>query len=711
MAVLARGLVTALMLTAAAPVPKPPVATPGATTDTIQGGRVADPYRWLEDPADPKVKAWVAGQNATTHAYLDGLPVRGPLHDWLLATQKSTPTYDAGLRVAGGRMFALTITPGVQQPVLNRIDLTGATIARHAIVDPNTLSAKGAIAIDWWEPSPDGRKIAVSLSVGGSEDGTLHVYDVDTGREIEPPIAHVQFPTAGGSLAWGPDSNSYWYTRFPETGPDEERHFNQSAWYHVVGRPAAQDVKLLDKPQGLPRTAEIALTNELAGKQALATVEFGDGGQYQVFVLTPTGARLIASYDDRIVAAALGPKGEVYGISHKDAPNGALARLDPGAGPGQWKTIVPAASYALVGQPPLISGGRLYALAIDGGPTRLLAYDLSGKAVPVETPPVASITSLEADGRGGVYYRLTSYTTAPVTMHLAAGATAAQPTPLRVASPIRTDDVDVRRVFATSKDGTRVPITLLMKKGTRPTGGNPTLLYGYGGYGVSLTPSFLGGTRRAFLDAGGIYAIANIRGGGEYGEAWHTGGNLLKKQNVFDDFAACGDWLIAQNWTSHDRLALMGGSNGGLLMGATVTQHPTLARAVVSAVGIYDMTRVELDPNGSFNVTEFGTVKDPAQFRALYAYSPYHHVVQGARYPAMLLTTGDNDGRVNPLHSRKFVAAMQAATGSGRPIYLRTTAGAGHGMGSSLDIQISEQTDDLAFLFDQLGMTWTAPAR
>ncbi len=705
------GMIAALLLTAAAPLPKPPVATPGTTIDTIQGVKVADPYRWLEDPADPKVKDWVAGQNAASHAYLASLPVRGPLHDWLLANQKATPTYDGGVSVEGGRIFAFTVTPGVQQPVLNRIEIDGNTVTRHAIVDPNALSAKGAIAIDWWEPSPDGKKMAVSLSQGGSEDGTLHVYDVDSGKEIEPPIPHVQFPTAGGSLAWNAQSTGYWYTRFPETGPDEERHFNQSAWYHVIGRPVAQDVGLLDKAQGLPRTAEIALTNDLAGPNALAVVEFGDGGQYQLFVLSPSGARRIASYEDRIVAATLGPRGEVYGISRKDAPNGALVKLDPGAGPGRWKTFVPAASYALVGQAPVVSGGRLYALAIDGGPTRLLAYDLAGRPVPVETPPVASITAATADGKGGLYYRLTSYTTAPVTMHLAAGATAAQPTPLHVASPIRTDDVEVKRVFATSKDGTQVPITLLMKKGTRPTGATPTLLYGYGGYGVNMTPGFIGGTRRAFLDAGGIYAIANIRGGGEYGEAWHTGGNLIHKQNVFDDFDACGEWLIANGWTSHDKLALMGGSNGGLLMGATVTQHPGLARAVVSAVGIYDMLRVELDPNGSFNVTEFGTVKDPAQFKALYAYSPYHHVVKGADYPAMLLTTGDNDGRVNPLHSRKFVAAMQAATGSGRPIYLRTTAGAGHGMGSSLDIQIAEQTDDLAFLFDQLGMTWAPPGR
>ncbi|HEY6578301.1 MAG TPA: prolyl oligopeptidase family serine peptidase, partial [Rhizomicrobium sp.] len=266
-------------------------------------------------------------------------------------------------------------------------------------------------------------------------------------------------------------------------------------------------------------------------------------------------------------------------------------------------------------------------------------------------------------------------------------------------------DAQVKRIFATSKDGTKVPINVIERKGAKEDGGNPTLLYGYGGYGISMTPSFIGAMRRLWLDRGGIYAIANIRGGAEYGERWHQEGMLTKKQNVFDDFTAAGEYLIARGYTSHDKLALMGGSNGGLLMGAVLTQHPDLARAVVSAVGIYDMIRVELDPNGSFNTTEFGTVKNPEQFKALFAYSPYHHVRKGTPYPAVLMLTGATDGRVNPLHSRKFTAALQAATSSDRPILLRTSANSGHGIGSSLSERIAEQTDMLAFLFDQLGMT------
>jgi prolyl oligopeptidase len=246
-----------------------------------------------------------------------------------------------------------------------------------------------------------------------------------------------------------------------------------------------------------------------------------------------------------------------------------------------------------------------------------------------------------------------------------------------------------------------------MRKGPKLDGHNPTILYGYGGYGVSMTPYF-SSSRRVWLDHGGIYVVANIRGGGEYGEAWHTAGNLTRKQNVFDDFIASAEYLIAQHYTSTPKLAVMGGSNGGLLMGAVLTQRPDLFRAVSSSVGIYDMLRVELDPNGAFNTTEFGTVKDKAQFEALYAYSPFHHVKDGADYPAVLMMTGDNDGRVNPAHSRKMIARLQAADPHGKPILLRTTAAAGHGIGTALDEVINEQTDNFAFLFHELGVDLAA---
>jgi prolyl oligopeptidase len=274
-------------------------------------------------------------------------------------------------------------------------------------------------------------------------------------------------------------------------------------------------------------------------------------------------------------------------------------------------------------------------------------------------------------------------------------------TALVVTSEANFNDTEVVREFATSKDGTKIPLNIIRRKGTRLDGRNPTILYGYGGYGLSQTPGFTA-SRRVWLDRGGVYVVANIRGGAEFGETWHTGGNLTHKQNVFDDFIASAEYLIQHGYTNPQKLGILGGSNGGLLMGAVMTQRPELFRAVGSAVGIYDMLRVELDPNGAFNVTEFGSVKDEDQFRALYAYSPLHHVRNGVDYPAVLMETGDNDGRVNPAHSRKMIARLQQADPNGRPLLLRTTAAAGHGIGSALSVRIDQGADLYAFFVNEL---------
>jgi len=272
-------------------------------------------------------------------------------------------------------------------------------------------------------------------------------------------------------------------------------------------------------------------------------------------------------------------------------------------------------------------------------------------------------------------------------------------------SPADFGDVEVLRAFATSRDGTQVPMSIIRRKGTRLDGRNPTMLVGYGGYGFSMVPYFAA-IRRVWLDQGGVYAIANLRGGGEYGEEWHLAGNLTRKQNVFDDFIACARWLIDHGYTNATRLSALGASNGGLLMGAALTQHPELFRAIVSYSGDYDMLRFELSPNGAFNVTEFGSVKDPEQFRAIHAYSPYHHVVDGTRYPAVLLSAGENDGRVDPANSRKMAARLQEATTSGLPILLWTSPSAGHGFGTALDEEIADLTDRFAFLFAELGVAY-----
>ena len=321
----------------------------------------------------------------------------------------------------------------------------------------------------------------------------------------------------------------------------------------------------------------------------------------------------------------------------------------------------------------------------------------------VPLPPVAGVAEAEPAGGDALLLRVQTFLTPPAWQRYDPAAKKLAPTTLRETSAADFSDAEVVREFATSKDGTKVPLNIIRRKGTKLDGNNPVLLYGYGGYGINLSPVYTA-DMRPYLDRGVVFVIANLRGGGEYGEAWHRAGMLTRKQNVFDDFAAAAQWLIDQRYTTPARLAIEGGSNGGLLMGAALTQHKELYRAVVSHVGIYDMLRVELQPNGSFNVTEFGTVKEQDQFRALYAYSPYHHVEDGAQYPAVLFLTGANDPRVDPSHSRKMTARLQAS-GTKQPVLLRTTSAAGHGIGTALSEQIAQKADVMAFLLDQ----WRIP--
>jgi len=713
--VLAAAVIAVSSAAFAADVLPPPPTPAGNTVDTIQGVRIADPYRWLEDWNDPKVQAWSNAQNERTRAYLDALPDRGTVKTELSRLINETSPAYTRLSAKGPFVFALYTDASKQQPMLVVTNAAGDPATRRIVLDPNQIDAKGLTSIDWFVASPDGKRVAVSLSKNGSEDGTLHVFDVPGGQEIEAPIPRVQFPTAGGSLAWTADGNGFWYTRYPgPDAPEADRHFNMQVYFHKLGADPKTDTLALGAKDGLERVSEVFLDNRYRRSAILASVQRGDGGEWAFYVMrTDAPPQQIATYEDRIVYATVGPDDAIYAISRAGAPNGKILKLAAPYGRlAQAKTIVPESSIAI------LSGGaeshdadltltsrRLFVRDIVGGPNQVRIFDLDGKPEgKLSLPEIASNTEIEPLSNGDVLFDVSTYLQPRYYAKWSPPTGKTEETALKVVSPVSFADAEVVRAFATSRDGTRVPLNIIEKKGTKRDGKNPTLLYGYGGYGISMTPYFLGASRRIWLDAGGIYVIANIRGGAEYGERWHQEGMLTHKQNVFNDFAAAAHTLIDDGYTSHEKLALMGGSNGGLLMGAMITQHPKLAHAVVSAVGIYDMLRVELDPNGAFNVTEFGTVKNPDEFKALYAYSPYHHVAAGTPYPAVLMLTGATDGRVNPLHSRKFAAALQAASNSGLPILLRTSANSGHGIGSSLNERIAEQTDQLTFLFDQLGM-------
>jgi prolyl oligopeptidase len=686
-------------------------ATPVAiVTDAYHGVAVTDPYRWLEKGDDKRVRDWSLAQDDHTRAYLDALAVRKPIYDRLMnLTSEASPSYSR-LYPVGDKIFATYNQPPKQQPMIAVLGSDADPATARIIVDPNALNPNGTTAIDWWAPSPDASMVAVSLSDGGSEDGSLHIFDVASAKDIGEVIPRVQYPTGGGSLAWAADSKGFYYTRYPgPERPAQEQHFYQRIYFHRLGADWEHDVLIAGSD--FPKVAEIALDNRQNPRIVVASVANGDGGEYAHYLIGPHGkVTQVTRFEDKVIAAVAGPDGNLYLVSRKEAPHGKLLRL-PLSDPVLMHAteIVPAGEPVLEGGGVVVTERALYLRQLIGGPSQVVRFDLAGKRLGVlPSPEVASVGQVVPLSDGTLLYPISSYLRPTYFARFDETSGRSEVSKLAPSSPVKFDDSEVIRVFITSKDGTKVPINIIRKIGTQTDASNPVLLTGYGGFGISLVPRFLGADRRLWLDGGGVFVIANLRGGGEYGEEWHAQGALTRKQNVFDDFIAAAHYVIDQHYATPARLAIIGGSNGGLLMGAAFTQHPELFRAVVSQVGLYDMLRVELDPNGSFNTTEFGSVKDDHQFKALYAYSPYHHVVDGTNYPAIFMATGDNDGRVNPMHSRKMIARLQAAIASGRPVYLSINRRAGHGIGSALSIRVNQSADYIAFLYDQLGMKLVA---
>jgi prolyl oligopeptidase len=691
--------------------PGAPPTAQQSVSDTYHGVQVTDPYRWLENSADPKVHQWSVTEDQRTRQYLDALPQRAPMFQRLMKQISATSSSYFDLESVGNQVFARFSQPPKQQPMLAILTNAADPALARVVVDPNTINPKGTTAIDWYAPSPDGKLVAVSMSDNGSEDGSLHIFDTATSKEVEEPIARVQYPTGGGSVAWRADGKGFWYTRYP--GPERpaaEQHFFQQIYFHLLGADSAKDAYVLGKE--FPKVAEITLSTRFNPNLTVASIANGDGGEFEYFLIGPDGARQITRFEDKIVAMSAGPDGALYMVSRNNAPRGKLIKLAPGKVDLKLATTLVAESDAVMlsgdeisGEPITITTGALYLREMLGGPSRVIVMDHAGKDLgTLPLPGLASVDQVVSLSDGSLLYSVATYLRPPYFSRFDEKTAHASETKLAQTSPVSFADTEVVREFATSKDGTQVPVNIVRRKGAPISASNPLLLYGYGGYNISETPYFLGADIRLWLDGGGTYVISNLRGGGEFGETWHLQGALTHKQNVFDDFIAAAQYLIAQGYTAPNRLGIIGGSNGGLLMGAALTQHPELFRAVVSKVGIYDMLRVELDPNGLFNTTEFGSVKDPGQFKALYAYSPYHHVMAGTQYPAILMETGETDGRVNPAHSRKMIARLQSATAPGKPVYLSVNSHAGHGIGSALSIRVNQSADTYSFLFDQLSM-------
>jgi prolyl oligopeptidase len=707
---LALALSSALGATALA---DPPATKKAPVTDTYHGVSVTDDYRWLEDWSNKDVQAWSDAENAYARGVLDKLPGADALRKQLTKIMAAKTTSHSEFSYRGGRLFAIRRQPPKQQPFLVVMPAPDKPDAR-VLVDPNEIDAKGTTAIDWYVPSPDGKLVAVSLSKGGTESGDVHIYDVDTVKEVYEVVPRVNGGTAGGDLAWAPDGKGYYYTRYPRGKEREEKDldFYQQVYFHELGSPTEKDRFELGKD--LPRIAEIKLEADDATGRVLATVQNGDGGEFAFFLRDPDGKwRQFSTFKDKLVQAAFGRHDDLFVISLENAPRGKLLHLSvKDLDPAKAKVVIPEGKDTIIADFPgyssrqtvLPTDTRMYVTYQLGGPTELRCFDFDGK--PLDAPkqlPISTVGGLARLTGDDILFSNGSYVEPRSVYEYRAKANETVKLPLTTPPPVDLSDVRVVREFARSKDGTMVPVNIMIPKGAKQDGTNPCLLTGYGGYSVNLVPSFAP-ERRILFDAGFIVAEANLRGGGEYGESWHRAGALVNKQNVFDDFAAAMQLMIDDKYTSPEHMAIIGGSNGGLLMGAALTQHPQMMKAAVSFVGIYDMLRVELSPNGAFNVPEFGTVKDEKQFQAMFAYSPYYHVKDGEKYPAVLFLTGANDPRVDPMQSRKMTARLQAATGSAARVLLRTSAGSGHGLDTSLSERIEEYVDVYSFLFAELGV-------
>jgi prolyl oligopeptidase len=683
----------------------PPVAPRRPAVNQYWGIEVADDYQYLENTDDPEVFAWVRGQAAYARQVLDAFPHRGALASRVKAlTHADTPEYWS-ITHRAGLTFAIKKHPPKQQPFLVLLNSLTDVSEQTVLVDPNVIDPTGGTTIDFYEPSLDGRYVAVSLSEDGTEDGTVYVYDVDTRERLADEIPRVNGGTAGGSVAWTASGDGFYYTRYPYPGerPERDLYFYQQIWHHRLGNDLSEDRYELGET--FPRIAEIELETRDDGQYILAEVSNGDGGEYEYWLLEPQGGwTRFARFEDQIQQAQFGADGALYLLSRLDSPRKQILRL-PVETPDLSRSSVAVEESESVVTSFVAAASRLYVVDMVGGPTRLRVCDLDGMTVELmQIGEVGNVSGLVRMSGDTVLVRSESYTEPPAWFLYSAGWEAPEPTVLATVSPTDFSDCEVRRVYATADDGTRIPVNVLMRTGTPLDGTAPLILYGYGSYGISQRPGFEA-SRRVWLEQGGIYAFACVRGGGEYGDEWHRAANLERKKTSMDDFAACARYLVEQGYTSRERLAIEGGSAGGLLVYGTMVHYPDRMAAVVARAGIADALRTELSPNGEFNITEFGTVKNETQFHGMLAASPYHHVRDDEAYPAVLSLTGMNDPRVEPWQPFKMTARLQATTSSA-PVLLRVSMESGHGGGTPLSERDAQMVDVFSFLFERLGVPY-----
>jgi prolyl oligopeptidase len=679
----------------------PPKAKVIPVEDSVQGHTIVDNYRWLEDSSSPETQAWVGQELAYTRSILDVLPGRAQIEKRL---EQLLTIGHIGVPQVGGKYYFHTRREGMQnQPVLYVRESLGGK--DRVLVDANTLAADGTIALDWWFPSDDGRYVAYGTSPGGSELSTLHVIETATGHVLADSIER----TRAASIAWRLDNSGFYYTRYPKKGEvaEGQEMYNRHVFYHALGSDPSKDPLIFGEGLKPDQWPNLNLSED--GRWLLITVSEG-WSKSELYLADAKAGTPAARITDGKEALYVGDflNGKIYITTNEDAPRYRVMVADASRPErANWKEIIPQSDAVLQGASVL--GEKLYLQYEENATSQLMLFDLAGKKIEnIELPTIGSVF-----GSGGkwnrkeIFFGFQSFTVPPSIYRFTLDGHKSSLWAKVDAPSIDPSAYEVNQQWYHSKDGTRVPLFIVHKKGLAKDGHNPTLLTGYGGFNVSLTPAF---SRSAYLwlEHGGIYAVANLRGGAEFGEDWHRAGMLEKKQNVFDDFIAAAEYLIGEKYTDREHLAIQGGSNGGLLMGAMITQRPELFRAVICAVPLLDMLRYQNFQIAKLWIPEYGSSADPKQFDWLYAYSPYHHVKAGAEYPAILFMTADTDTRVDPMHAKKMAALMQAEAKNGssheRPILLRIETKAGHGAGKPVSKQIDEGVDSYSFLFWQLGI-------
>jgi len=687
--------------TATAPA-TPPKAKTEVVEDTIHGHKIADPYRWLENSQAADTQQYVHDELAYTRSILDPLPGRAQTHQ-RLTQLLSIGTI--GTPQLGGNFYFYTRREGTQnQPVL--FVREGINGKDRALVDVNQLAADGTVALDWWFPSEDGKYVAYGTSTSGSEESTLRIIESATGTILPDTIERTRF----ASVAWKKDNSAFFYSRHPKKGdvPAGEEVYHVKIFYHVMGTDPSKDPLIFGEGRKAQDIPGVQLADD-DDRWLLITVFQGwaKSEMYLQDLKAGTPPVEITSGKDFLYSGEI-YQNKLYITTNEDAPRSRVLVVDA-ANPKHenWKEIIPQSDAVL--QNTAILGGKLGAQYEKNASSLLKLFQLDGKFI--DDIPLPAIGTVAGTGgkwnRQEVFFGFQSFTIPPSIYHFDLSSRKTNLWDKVNAPGIDPSAYEVHQLWYTSKDGTKVPMFVFHKKGLELNGHNPTLLTGYGGFNISLTPSFVGG-RYIWLEHGGIFAVANLRGGAEFGEDWHQAGMLEKKQNVFDDFISAAEYLISQKYTDKDHLAIQGGSNGGLLVGAAFTQRPDLYRAVVCQVPLLDMLRYQNFQIAKLWIPEYGSAEDSKQFDWLYAYSPYHHVKQGTQYPAILFMTADTDTRVDPMHAKKMAALMQAEAANGqsreRPILLRIETKAGHGAGKPITKQIEEGTDIYSFLFWQLGV-------